>query len=1202
VADPLVPHGSSDWFVVVDHSILYPTDSSTPSSPSALGDELRRLVDSSCQLLRDAPTTPQPVRAYEPSMPIEIFAASCSKPKASSSGKHRRKRPQALPAANTIVASRSSATRRRDVFAGTIRNSDGLPRPPDASHTSTHPDGTPCTVHTFRQPDGTVLTETVGAYAPDQYTKTPPPASHHRTKPMPLWRPPDSDTLPDGSPARRLHFGTPDVSGRSKPYAPTGPSPHYSDPVSSMMASMRFDGSLGARQQPRQAVLEPTRLLALQQSRTLLRTDTPQLDQTDGRALSTFVPGTTIVPDNNPAAPPEHLKVAAPAPCHTGTADCRDACPAAGCCICQDSCPLAHQVEILSARIAVLESTVAATASNVPAASECATGTSQRFSVWGALCATDDDEIKDLPSLPEEEDDMLIAEVGMRGGATHLHGAALPDIAAFERLVLCASTAAQATTATQAGTLAGAQRAMHSRAHAPLHAHHAHAQQQPTALSNARSDTQRAHTRQRPAAQSRAHNDTQHAHARQQPASQSHACAAQHTSARAPESDARATQHTSAHAPQSDGRAAQHADARTSQSGACTPRNAGARPVCSTPATVASRVTSNAAVSSAAHEALGPPASTAVPLSAGALSPTERMHLDFNLRWQHHRPRGLQWPTYRSPPFWHWDYTFGCWTDDLTIEQLETLSSHHGVMSAATLLTAAARRHIGRARHARVLLDGSANYSDTASGLPTPATECLHHPAPTSADVASCAPTHSPASTCGSRGRADPMSPAHRIAPAFKFAHKRAGNGSDTNPHQHASPPSTIGSDVDATDMWCRYCKVHGHSRQSCPHADSRACFTCQLPGHKARDCPTSISSHNDSSDSGAETPTGTPHRPRAAPCKPPLARGLGLRGPRRARRSDTHAVHVNAVQTPTSFSQSRFPSAGEPGRCSCCGIADPASVYYHDRMFGTHHSARVNFYQKNVQALFVCGVCRQSCAAWQTIFNVAYPVHHTPAPPSQPCFVPADNNQDPHAGTAAHCQRAPTLTSSDPQHTLSAQALHVRTPTRQRAYDTGRVRQELGSNDVPPEQDAAYRAKHLDWRRWKDESDVLTPADLAHWRAQQQLQNVHIVPNRHPHADAHDAHVHSHSNSAADDQLPDHAAEHIDRCDVDHADGAMDAPASGIASDDEAAADDADDADAADYAGEAATHEEYDGGHACRQHSSDWLEYDAAVGDDHEW
>ena len=150
MADPLVPHGSSDWFVVVDHSILYPTDSSTPSSPSALGDELRRLVDSSCQLLRDAPTTPQPVRAYEPSMPIEIFAASCSKPKASSSGKHRRKRPQALPAANTIVASRSSATRRRDVFAGTIRNSDGLPRPPDASHTSTHPDGTPWTVHTFR--------------------------------------------------------------------------------------------------------------------------------------------------------------------------------------------------------------------------------------------------------------------------------------------------------------------------------------------------------------------------------------------------------------------------------------------------------------------------------------------------------------------------------------------------------------------------------------------------------------------------------------------------------------------------------------------------------------------------------------------------------------------------------------------------------------------------------------------------------------------------------------------------------------------------------------------------------------------------------------------------------------------------------------------------------------------------------------------
>ena len=125
----MVPHGSSDWFVVVDHSILYPTDSSTPSSPSALGDELRRLVDSSCQLLRDAPTTPQPVRAYEPSMPIEIFAASCSKPKASSSGKHRRKRPQALPAANTIVASRSSATRRRDVFAGTIRTSDGLPRP-----------------------------------------------------------------------------------------------------------------------------------------------------------------------------------------------------------------------------------------------------------------------------------------------------------------------------------------------------------------------------------------------------------------------------------------------------------------------------------------------------------------------------------------------------------------------------------------------------------------------------------------------------------------------------------------------------------------------------------------------------------------------------------------------------------------------------------------------------------------------------------------------------------------------------------------------------------------------------------------------------------------------------------------------------------------------------------------------------------------
>ena len=49
----MVPHGSSDWFVVVDHSILYPTDSSTPSSPSALGDELRRLVDSSCRLLRD---------------------------------------------------------------------------------------------------------------------------------------------------------------------------------------------------------------------------------------------------------------------------------------------------------------------------------------------------------------------------------------------------------------------------------------------------------------------------------------------------------------------------------------------------------------------------------------------------------------------------------------------------------------------------------------------------------------------------------------------------------------------------------------------------------------------------------------------------------------------------------------------------------------------------------------------------------------------------------------------------------------------------------------------------------------------------------------------------------------------------------------------------------------------------------------------
>jgi hypothetical protein len=245
--------------------------------------------------------------------------------------------------------------------------------------------------------------------------------------------------------------------------------------------------------------------------------------------------------------------------------------------------------------------------------------------------------------------------------------------------------------------------------------------------------------------------------------------------------------------------------------------------------------------------------------------------------------------------------------------------------------------------------------------------------------------------------------------------------------------------------------------------------------------------------------------------------------------------------------------------------------------MFGTHHSARVNFYQKNVQALFVCGVCRQSCAAWQTIFNVAYPVHHTPAPPSQPCFVSADNNQDPHAGTAAHCQRAPTFTSSNPEHTLSAQALHVRTPTRQRAYDTGRVRQELGSNDVPPQQDAAYRAKHLDWRRWKDESDVLTPADLAHWRAQQ--QNVHIVPSRHPHANAHG-----------------------DRWDVDHADGAMDAPASAIASDDEAAANDADDVDATDYAGEAATHEEYDGGHACRQHSSDWLEYDASVGDDHEW
>ena len=74
-----------------------------------------------------------------------------------------------------------------------------------------------------------------------------------------------------------------------------------------MMASMRFDGSLGARQQPRQAVLEPTRRVALQQSRALLRTGAPQLDQADERSLSAFVPGAVLMrmpADSNPATPP----------------------------------------------------------------------------------------------------------------------------------------------------------------------------------------------------------------------------------------------------------------------------------------------------------------------------------------------------------------------------------------------------------------------------------------------------------------------------------------------------------------------------------------------------------------------------------------------------------------------------------------------------------------------------------------------------------------------------------------------------------------------------------------------------------------------------------------------------------------------------------------------------------------------------------